>query len=80
MRSAAPQPLGGGTGWQRVGPTRDAVGWVYSAPLMRELLEAWEAREPPLNPLDVWVWEVMAARGHLQHALAPVEPLVVRLS
>ena len=43
---------------------------------MRDLLGAWEAREPPLSPLGVWVWEVMAARGHLPHALAPIEPLV----
>ena len=34
----------------------------------------------PLNPLDVWVWEVMAARGHLPHALAPLEPLVLARS
>ena len=79
---ASPQPLGeaggagGALGWQRVGPTRDALGRVYSAALMRDLLSAWEAREPPLSPLGVWVWEVMAARGHLLHALAPVEPLV----
>ena len=53
------------------------MGWVYSAPLMRELLEAWEAREPPLNPLDVWVWEVMALNGMLGAALAPTTPLVL---
>ena len=82
---ASPQPLGeaggaggagGAPGWQRVGPTCDALGWVYSAALMRDLLGAWEAREPPLSPLGVWVWEVMAARGHLPHVLAPIEPLV----
>ena len=34
-------------------------------PLMVALLEAFEAQAPPLNPLDVWVWEVMALSGHL---------------
>ena len=27
--------------------------------------------EPPLNPLDVWVWEVMALHGLLGRALSP---------
>ena len=67
----------GAAGWQRVGPTRHALGWVYSAALMRDLLCAWDAQDLPLNPLDVWVWEVMASRGHLPHVLAPVEPLVI---
>lgn len=36
---------------------------------------AWQGH-PLLNPLDVWVWEVMVKHGHLAHALAPTQPLV----
>ena len=43
---------------------------------MRKLLGALEQQAPPLNPLDVWVWEVMAENGMLGCALAPKVPLV----
>ena len=43
---------------------------------MRALLDDWDEQRTPLNPLDVWVWEVMAQRGMLGHALAPAAPLV----
>ena len=60
-----------GTGWRRVGPTFHAFGWIYRAPLMRKLLSSFKRRKPLLNPLDVWVWEVMAANGMLGRALSP---------
>ena len=66
----------GAGAWQRVGPTFHAFGWVYRAPLMRALLDSYGSGRPLLNPLDVWVWEVMAERGMLSHALSPVETLV----
>ena len=53
------------------GPTFHAFGWVYRAPLMRKLLSSFKKRKPLLNPLDVWVWEVMAAQGMLGCALSP---------
>ena len=50
---------------------------MYRAPLMRKLVQAYHSyQSPPLNPLDVWVWEVMAAHGMLGHALAPKSSLV----
>ena len=61
----------GRSGWRRVGPTFHAFGWVYRAPLMELLVEGLRARSPPLNPLDVWVWEVMALHGLLGRALSP---------
>jgi len=66
----------GQSGWKRVGPTFHAFGWIYRAPLMEHLLSSWAAQSPPLNPIDVWVWEVMAAHGVLGKALAPLHPLV----
>jgi hypothetical protein len=75
----APRPLSD-SGWMRIGPTFHAFGWLYRRPLMRKLLEAFEAQAPPLNPLDVWVWEVMALHGHLGDALAPERPLVTTRS
>jgi hypothetical protein len=71
----APLKLGT-SGWTRIGPTFHAFGWLYRAPLMRALLRAVEQRTPPLNPVDVWVWEVLAQSGALDHALAPRRPLV----
>eukprot|EP00966_Prymnesium_polylepis_P012433 285418-Prymnesium_polylepis.2 len=64
------------SGWQRIGPTFHAFGWLYRAPLMQALLDAFDDGEPSLNPLDVWVWEVMAANDMLAHALAPTSVLV----
>ena len=66
----------GDSGWRRVGPTFHAFGWIYRAPLMKQLVGAWKSQAPPLNPLDVWVWEVMATNGVLGKALAPLAPLV----
>ena len=66
----------GDSGWKRVGPTFHAFAWVYRAPLMRKLVEATKLRRPPLNPLDVWVWEVMAEHDMLGSALALKTPLV----
>lgn len=70
-----PLPTGDGS-WQRVGPTFHAFGWVYRAPLMRALLRGLETCSPPLNPLDVWAWEVMAEHDVLGKALAPGTPLL----
>ena len=39
--------------------------------MMELLVEGLRARSPPLNPLDVWVWEVMALHGLLGRALSP---------
>ena len=66
----------GDSGWQRVGPTFHAFGWVYRAPLMRKLVAGVSEQQPPLNPLDVWVWEVMAANEMLGCALALKQALV----
>jgi hypothetical protein len=46
---------------------------------MRKLTSAYANKAPPLNPLDVWVWEVMAAEPAsemLSQALATKTPLV----
>ncbi|KAL1520670.1 hypothetical protein AB1Y20_022240 [Prymnesium parvum] len=71
-------PAAGDTssGWKRIGPTFHAFGWIYKAPLMQALLDAFDEGEPPLNPLDVWVWEVMATNNMLAHALATDTVLV----
>ena len=66
----------GDSGWKRVGPSFHAFGWVYRAPLMRKLLHAMHEKRVPLNPLDVWVWEIMAAHDMLGGALALKTPLV----
>ena len=76
-----PQPMGpADSGWMRIGPTFHAFGWLYRRPLMQALLDAFDAAAPPLNPLDVWVWEVMALKGYLRDALAPQRPLVTTRS
>lgn len=67
----------GDSGWRRVGPTFHPVAWVYRASLMRALIDGLEQRAPPLNPLDVWVWEVLAQNEMLGLALAPKVPLVL---
>ena len=33
-------------------------------------------REPPLEPLDIWVWEVAAANGMLSQAICLDKPLI----
>ena len=33
-------------------------------------------RDPPLEPLDIWVWEVAAAHGMLGRALCLSKPLI----
>ena len=43
---------------------------------MRKLVAGVSEQQPPLNPLDVWVWEVMAANGMLGGALALKQWLV----
>ena len=45
-------------------------------PLVEKLIDAFERHSPPLNPLGVWVWEVMAANDMLGKALAPSSQLV----
>ena len=45
--------------------------------VLQALCDAMEAKAPPLNPLDVWVWEVMASRDMLKYALATKLPLVM---
>ena len=62
--------------WQRCPPTYHAFGWVYRAPLMASLVEGFRERQPPLEPLDIWVWELMAVHGVLDRALCLATPLV----
>ena len=62
--------------WQRSPPTYHAFGWVYRRSLMRRLVDAFHARQPPLEPLDIWVWEVAAAHACLDGALCLSRPLV----
>eukprot|EP00965_Chrysotila_dentata_P202126 6180953-Pleurochrysis_carterae.AAC.3 len=64
------------SGWRRIGPTCHAFAWIYRAQLMKHLLDGFAQMEPPLNPLDVWTWEVMHEHGMLDLALAPDELLV----
>ena len=67
----------GESGWKRIGPTFHAFGWIYRAPLMRALVNAFDKLlVPKLNPIDVWVWEVLAEAQLLGKALAPKHPLV----
>ena len=47
---------------------------------MNALVRALRRRSPPLNPLDVWIWEVMAERDMLGQALAPTGPPLVSTS
>ena len=63
-------------GWQRCPPTYHAFAWVYRRPLMQKLVDAFVARQPCLEPLDIWVWEVMAQEGMLGKALCPRSPIV----
>ena len=67
----------GDSGWMRIGPSFHAFGWIYRKPLMQRLVASMEMCSPPLNPLDVWVWEVMAENGMLGRALATNTPLVM---
>ncbi|KAL1519969.1 hypothetical protein AB1Y20_023454 [Prymnesium parvum] len=62
--------------WYHCPPTFHAFGWIYRKDLIKDCVGAFDARAPPLNPLDVWIWEVMATRGKLAQALAPAKPLV----
>ena len=57
--------------WYRCPPTFHAFGWIYRRDLLRACVSASEALSPPLNPLDVWVWEVMAQHGMIDEAIAP---------
>ena len=45
---------------------------------MRAAVRSLDLRLPPLNPLDVWVWEVMARHGMLQDAIATSRPMINR--
>lgn len=69
----------GESGLRRIGPTFLTTAWVYRASFIRTLLNAFEVRFPPLNPVDVWAWEVLHEQRCLRHALAPAENLVVEL-
>ena len=64
--------------WQRCMPTYHAFAWVYRAPLMAKLVQGFDKREPALDPLDIWVWELMAAEGVLDKAICVSKPLVDR--
>lgn len=45
-------------------------------PLVEKLINAFDRHSPPLNPLGIWVWEVMAENDMLGKALAPSSHLV----
>lgn len=62
--------------WQRCPPTYHAFGWIYRRPLMEKCVQAFAKREPPLEPLDIWVWEVAAANGMLSQAICLDKPLI----
>ena len=62
--------------WRRCPPTYHAFGWIYRRPAMQVLSRALHARSPPLDPLDIWVWEALALHGMLGKALCPPSPLV----
>ena len=64
--------------WQRCPPTYHAFAWVYRRPLMSALLESWSAMDPPPDPLDIWVWEVLAKHEMLGKALCVERPLIDR--
>ena len=62
--------------WRACPPTYHAFGWIYRASLMRLLTDGMAQRSPPLDPLDIWVWEAMATHRLLRKALCLREPLV----
>jgi len=64
------------TEWLTCPPTFHAFGWVYRRDLVRQLARSFLWRSPRLNPLDVWVWEVMAQCGQLRWAIAPKRPMI----
>ena len=45
---------------------------------METLVKDFQARDPPLEPLDIWVWEVAAARGMLGKTVCVNKPLIDR--
>ena len=47
---------------------------------MQLLVDAFDALDPPPDPLDIWVWEVLARAGVLEGALCVDRPLVDRQS
>ena len=68
----------GDSGWKRVGPTLPRF-WLGLPSVTHEQAVRRDGgtKAPPLNPLDVWVWEVMAANEMLGKALATRVPLVM---
>ena len=62
--------------WQQCPPTYHAFAWIYRAPLMAQLLDGFRRRQPPLEPLDIWVWELMAQQKVLSKAVCVEKPLV----
>ncbi|KAL1504247.1 hypothetical protein AB1Y20_010656 [Prymnesium parvum] len=66
------EAVGAPAGWDRVSPTLGCEAVVYRRALMKSLLAAFhDDRAPRLNPPDVWIFQHLAARGLLQHVLAP---------
>lgn len=63
--------------WRRACPTYHAFAWVYRRPLMEHCVADFAKRDPPLEPLDIWVWEVAALHGLLGHALAPLPTALI---
>lgn len=64
--------------WSRSPPTYHAFAWVYRAPLMRKLVDSFARRQPPPEPLDIWVWEAAAAHAMLGKAVCLASPIIDR--
>jgi len=62
--------------WYRCPPTFHAFGWIYRRELMNVCTEAFIKGSTPFNPLDIWVWEVLAVAGLSDCALAPARSLL----
>lgn len=65
------RPAGTRGGWDHVAPTLGLELAVYRRALYEAMLGALERLRPPLNPVDVWTWQVLQEEGGLAHALAP---------
>ena len=62
--------------WKACPPTYHAFGWIYRRQAMALLSEGFAIKEPKLEPLDIWVWELFAKHGILDKALCVPTALV----
>ena len=77
LRDLATRPFGrpvkGTLGWERIAPTLDMDVTIYRRELMQTLLRDIEARSPPFNAIDVWIFQALAMHSQLDKALAPTQ-------